>query len=96
MTERVPLTADEFFPFAVYAAHLEVSQQLGLTILRPPAPSCPTCAQPIAEIVVSRSEAFTADELHLGMAPCRHRFSVPADTAYVALDQARSARKAQS
>lgn len=82
MTDPVRLTAEEFFPFAMYGAHLAVARSQGLGFLTPPAPDCPTCGERITEISVRDDYQFTEDIVWLGVKPCRHRFTIPGQTVY--------------
>ena len=75
MTEPVRLTAEDFLPFAAYGARL----RLGLGFLTPPAPDCPTCGEPITDILVRDPETFATDDVSLSIKPCGHTFTIPGE-----------------
>jgi hypothetical protein len=91
MTDPKRLTAEEFFPFAVYGARLADARERGLGILLPPAPDCPACGQRITEIAVRDDYQFTEDIVWLGAKPCGHQFTIPGDAAYEAANAATAA-----
>lgn len=82
MTEPTHLTRDQLAPIVAAIHRRETAALIGLGLLLPPFPDCPTCGQAPTEMAVGNSNSFIDDLVRFGFRPCNHTFAANGEDLY--------------